>query len=214
MILVSGIGPERAARAARTLLDGGCRALLAWGMAGGLDTTLSAGALLVPRAVLGEATVSFAVEPALHDALYKALACCGPVTEPIVSTAMAVRTRAAKTELAARSGAVAVDMETVAVAAAAARAGVPFAVVRAVVDTADLELPQVALRALSPEGRLQFAACAAALVRDPGALASLWLLARYQRRALRNLRRAALLLAQSGWLHASTSTGALLNSVS
>lgn len=65
-----------------------------------------------------------------------------------------VASAAAKAALFARTGAVAVDLESAAVARMAWRHGVPFAVLRAVCDGAARDLPRAALVALDGAGRI------------------------------------------------------------
>ncbi len=65
-----------------------------------------------------------------------------------------VATAAAKAALHARTGAVAVDLESAAVARAAWQHGLPFAVLRAVCDPASRDLPNAALVALDSAGRI------------------------------------------------------------
>ena len=65
-----------------------------------------------------------------------------------------VASATAKAALYARTGAVAVDLESAAVARIARRHGLPFAVLRAVCDGAGRDLPRAALVALDGAGRI------------------------------------------------------------
>src|SRR5581483_11281300 len=60
---------------------------------------------------------------------------------PFVSTSRVVCLGAEKRALAARTGAIAVDMESAALGAAARQAGVPFLIVRTASDLAEEDLP-------------------------------------------------------------------------
>jgi hypothetical protein len=97
-------------------------------------------------------------------------------------------TVAAKQEMAVRTRAVIVDMESRAVAAT----GLPFAILRVVVDPAERTIPACALAALMPNGRLNPLALAAGLLRRPGEIGDLRVLARDSSTARTSLRRAAL----------------------
>jgi adenosylhomocysteine nucleosidase len=77
----------------------------------------------------------------------------------------------------------AVDMESAAVGKAAARAGVPFLVIRAIADPAQTVLPTSALRALDAEGQLQRFALLASLLKHPKDILGLWRLAEHFRAA-------------------------------
>ncbi|HZC87472.1 MAG TPA: hypothetical protein VE266_10795, partial [Steroidobacteraceae bacterium] len=52
LLILSGVGSAAAANGARRLLDAGARALLSWGLAGGLDPSLTAGTVVLPREVI------------------------------------------------------------------------------------------------------------------------------------------------------------------
>lgn len=95
-----------------------------------------------------------------------------------------------KASLAARSGAVAVDMESHIAAAYAARHGLPFGILRVISDGADRTLPDVAGRAMRPDGSVDIWAVLRGLVRKPGDLPPLLTTARDAGRAFAILGRA------------------------
>ena len=76
-------------------------------------------------------------------------------------------TAADKAALFRRSGAVAVDLESAAVARVARRRGLPFAVLRAVCDPAERDLPPAALIALDPAGRIGLRGVLASVLAKP-----------------------------------------------
>jgi len=167
---LAGIGPGRAAAAAERLLAGGATALASWGSAGALAADLTAGALLLPRTVVAADGEVLAVDAAWQRRLLDCLASHLPVaTGPLVEVLAVVATPADKASLRRRTDAVAVDMESVAVARCARRAGVPFVVVRAVVDGAATALPGVAIAALDGLGRVRPLRLVAGLLREPRA---------------------------------------------
>jgi hypothetical protein len=75
--------------------------------------------------------------------------------------------RATKAALRANTGAGAVDMESHVVAEAAARLGVPFAVLRSVSDHADHAIPRAAQAGFTPHGRPDVGAVLLALLARP-----------------------------------------------
>jgi adenosylhomocysteine nucleosidase len=162
LVVQSGPGPERAARAAERAAREGARLLVAWGLAGGLADGLVPGAVLLPRRV-----VATSAEPVLADAAWHVRIAAAVGERPLehgtlLSVSAALETPAAKRAAAAATGAVAVDMESAAVAAAAARARVPFVALRVVVDAVDDALPQGAERWIDGEGRTRLAAALSA----------------------------------------------------
>ncbi|MGH8273037.1 MAG: purine phosphorylase [Gammaproteobacteria bacterium] len=149
-VLVSGVGGVRARTAAEAALAAGASRLLVWGTAGGLVPDLVAGTLLLPAAVFDAEGNRFAVDPEWRSGLLTAVPTDIPLGEAALATAVRpLADSEAKAALAARTGAGAVDMETVAVAAVAAARGAPFAVVRAIADPLELALPSVVLAAVS-----------------------------------------------------------------
>ena len=186
LLVVSGIGPAAAAEGARRLVAAGARALLSWGLAGGLDPSLEAGTLLLPREVISPEGRVFLTSADWRDRVSDILPatrhgpCCGKLLtcrEPLASTA-------AKALAFRQTGAVAVDMESSAVAEVASAERVPFLVVRAIVDTAQDAVPAVALNAAATgQNGPQFARLLATLASRPGELPALIRLARRYRTA-------------------------------
>lgn len=149
-IAVAGIGQHNALRAAERLLAGGVARLASWGVAGALVDGLAPGDVLLPGRVLyANDDPGFAIDRETRAHLLERFSGALRVHEGALWTAeQPVATPAARRALAARSGAVAVDMEAAAVAAVALRAGVPFVAVKAICDPATRELPQRIVGAL------------------------------------------------------------------
>lgn len=184
-----GPGPEAAARAAEALLDIGCEALVSFGTAGGLDPAAFSGALLTPHVVVwtgADGTLARAETAASVRALFPP-----GLSEPLFGSDEPLLTPQAKAALFALSRAVAVDMESHAVARVAREAGVPFAVVRAVADPADRIVPTWAMGGVNAKGETQAAAIIGALLRSPGRIGPLVRLARDAGRAEAALKAAA-----------------------
>lgn len=144
-----GVGGARAAAAVDALRARGARRVLLWGTAGALEPGLAPGMLVVPERVVGPRGETFAFDPGWRAELLTRL---GPARHirggVLASVVRPVATPAEKSALAARTGAAVVDMEAAAVAAAAATAGLPCMVLRAVVDPLELVLPGVVLAAV------------------------------------------------------------------
>ncbi|MFQ5701990.1 MAG: purine phosphorylase, partial [Acidobacteriota bacterium] len=149
-VLVCGIGPDRAARAARRLFERGAGALISWGFAGGLSPELLPGDAVIPSAVMDPQGRRFEADPTWRGHL---LARLGMPTEDgpgmtLATTSMPLTSAAAKRSYHLHSGAEAVDMESAAVAAVAAEAGLPFLAIRAICDSVTEDLPPAALASI------------------------------------------------------------------
>ena len=172
-VLVSAADPRRLAAALEAIPRPD--AILSLGIAGGLDPTLMPGSLVVARHVIAEAI--WPAHPGWSAALAQA---CGATLADIAGADTMVATAAAKAALYARTGAVAVDMES----AAVARLGVPFAVLRAVADTANEALPPAAGVGLDQAGNAAPMRVMRALLRRPQDLPGLIRMAWRSRAAL------------------------------
>jgi adenosylhomocysteine nucleosidase len=188
LVAVTGMGGSAAAAGSRALIEAGATALASWGMAGGLDPTLDAGAILLPTEVIGSERQSFNTAPAWRDRLSCAVAAFAPVRGGrLLTSARAIGSVADKAELFRATGAAAVDMESAAVGEVAARHQLPFIAVRVVVDSATDVLPRAVTAAADNEGHLQIWRLIGALALAPNELAPLIRLARRYRAANRSL---------------------------
>ncbi|UCE89918.1 MAG: purine phosphorylase [Pseudomonadota bacterium] len=171
---VAGIGANRAACAAQTLVASGATALLSWGVAGGLESQLAAGALVVPRTVTSADGVLHQADSLWRARVEAALGSNVQMTDgALVESEQVLTTVAEKQALFERSGAAAVDMESAAVARVAADAMLPFLCIRAIVDSADRTLPAAALVAVDETGRPRAGRLLGAVLRRPSDLVAL-----------------------------------------
>jgi hypothetical protein len=133
--------------------------LLSAGVAGALDPALRTGDIVIH----GEAAVVSCLLHALPNAIV------GEVT----GSDTIVANPNQKTDLARRTGAIAVDMESHVAERLAKRRDLPFGVVRVISDTADRGLPPAALVGMRPDGGVALAAILGSLARRPGQLPDL-----------------------------------------
>ena len=167
-----GGGTEAGARdAVARLLRGGVRQLVSLGLAAGLDPLARPGDLLVPSRVVVDGR-DYLTDPSLCAWLG------GVLGDGLLHSRVVVATAAEKRALHRASRCAALDMESGVVAQAARDAGLPFAAVRAVCDTASRDLPHAARIALRPDGGFALPAMLASLAAGPGQLPALLGLAR------------------------------------
>ena len=188
LLTISGMGGAAATRGAHALLGAGATALASWGMAGGLDPSLGAGAIILPDEIMAPGGATVATTLRWRDQLCLTLTALQPVVlGRLLSSATVIASVAEKSALFAATGAVAVDMESAAVAGAAHAQQLPFIAVRVIVDGATDALPGSVGAASGADGRLRPWRLAAALARTPADLMLLPGLARRYRTASRRL---------------------------
>jgi adenosylhomocysteine nucleosidase len=187
-----GIGAGRLAERWPRLLEGLADPLvISAGVCGALDPGLRCGDLVLPRAVLhGDRRLD--VDTAVHARA--AARVPGAAGGALVAVDAVVAEPRSKAALHARTGAVAVDMESAAILLAARAAGHPALVVRGVSDRADQGLPRALLSVVSPDGRLS-AGAALGLLARPRALPRALAVGRATRSALAAVARALAALA-------------------
>jgi nucleoside phosphorylase len=136
------MGPEHAGAAARRLFDEVPGAVaFSVGVSAGLDPRVRPGDLIVADRVSfcrpgAGATQIFSCDSGLRDSTVNAIGRSGDRCHlgPIVTVGRIVLTATEKQDLALESGALAVDMESAAIASAAAARSVPFLAIRTILD--------------------------------------------------------------------------------
>jgi len=190
-LIASGAGPDPARRAALRLVQQGVSGLMSWGCAGALVAGLQPGQLVIPQTLLGADGETFAPDSAWHErfawAMDKKL---GIHTDLLAESADVVATAEAKQALRAATQAVAVDMESVAVARVAREHGLPFLAVRAIADHSALDMPKAVTFALNRRGEVRLLWLLAYTLAHPGQVPQLVALGRAFESALQALRTA------------------------
>jgi len=182
VLVQTGIGEDHAGAAADAVGGAGRFSLyLSTGCAGALAPDLGPGDLAVATSVVSAgsgariATDDAATDRARHVAARLPMrAVCGA----LLCSPRVLHSAAAKHDAGTRTGAVAVEMEGAAIGACADRAHVPFAAVRAILDTADTDLHTSEDFVDPASGRVRPLELARHLARHPGAVTQLLALRR------------------------------------
>ncbi len=191
LVAVSGMGYAAAAAAAGSLIESGAGALVSWGMAGGLDPALRAGTICIPAAVISRDGARFAADTHWCELVGAAIAARYPVAlGTLLTDGRPIDGVDGKAAAFRDTGAVAVDMESTGIAAVAAKRGLPFIAIRAVVDTAGDSLPGAVLAA-SAAGHVRLSRLIVELLRSPSDMGPLVRLGMRYRAATRALRAVA-----------------------
>ncbi len=193
--VASGGDPARLRRILAEQHEAGCRAVLSFGIAGGLDPGLAPGDAIVAAGIIanGERT---AAHGGLADWLAASLSAGGVRTRlaDIAGVDAPVLDASEKAAMLRDTGAVAVDMESHIACDFAARRGLMFAALRIICDPAARSLPPIVANALKPDGGVDHRVVLANLLRRPTELAALSRLAGEARTSFRVLGRCGNLL--------------------
>ncbi len=152
---VSGARAAEARAIARRFADQGASALLSVGVSGGLDTKLRPGDVVIGDQVISDiARPSGGRSRAANSCLLGLAqeAAVNAICGPVYGSDAIVQTTEEKARLHAATGALAVDMESHAVAEIAAERDLPFLAIRAIADPAERALPPPAMDAVAPDG--------------------------------------------------------------
>ncbi|MGQ3055978.1 MAG: phosphorylase family protein [Nevskia sp.] len=192
-VFVSGIGEAAAAMAAQALADAGCCALLSFGTAGALDAALQPGDVVCPTTVLFMDGHQLDTDAGWRARL--AARCTDAdislVDGRLLTTRQTLLNAGIKYLAHTQSQAVAVDQESSAVGDVAKARGLPFLVLRAIVDDAEATLPNAVIDGVDAYGRPKAASMIGGLLKAPWQIAKLPGLARSFNAAQASLREVA-----------------------
>jgi adenosylhomocysteine nucleosidase len=167
-------------------INDGAEALISFGIAAGLTWNMDAGTCAVGRNVVHDGT-SYAADPIWGGHIKSVIGVADLVT--IAGVDQPLRSQAEKKALHDDTGAAAGDMESHVVARLAAKHGLPFAVIRAIADPVNREIPQAALAGMSSDGSVNIGGVLVSLAKEPSSLRSLVRLAADTRLAMGTLLR-------------------------
>jgi len=167
-IICSGSDPGRLRQQLSGLDPSGLRAVISFGIAGGLHPALEPGDVVVATAVIAEKG-TWKVPASVVSAMAERVGASGiPVTRgALVGVEEPVLLPSTKARMREATDAIAVDMESHIGAAYAADNDLPFAAIRVISDPSVRALPPLAKKALKPDGRVDFAAVFSGLARAP-----------------------------------------------
>ena len=193
-----GIGHRRATETARRAFDSmpGAELVIGTGVVGALSSGLKPGDLVLSDRVLtidGDGQMAeqvIAVSDSHLRAIGRSLASAGIAysTGAILTSHRVLTTGAEKRRAKESTGAIAVDMETAAIAAEAAARGLPFVAIRAVLDEVDDEV--VGAEMADADGNVRPLAATSYLIRNPATMLKL-------PKMIRNLSRATTAIADA-----------------
>lgn len=195
IIAYSGTGIDNAQLAAEKLVTLGATQLVSWGCAAALDPTLTAGTLVLPSELVGadQAILNTDTDWLSHT-VKKLQPHLTLNSGSLAESKVLVATRAEKATLHINTNAVAVDMESIAIAKVAKKHSLPFLAIRAIADPADMNLPKAIGASLNQQGEVELSKLLLFLALHPGELPGLIKLGLHFNSAQKTLKQVAELL--------------------
>lgn len=156
VIAYSGTGPENARLAAELLIHQGAKQLISWGCAAALDAALQPGNLaLATQLIDANQALLTTNNDWLSFTQQKLQQHLTIQSGGLAESKTLVASCSEKSRLRERTGAIAVDMESVAVAKVAKHYQMPFLAIRAIADPADMDLPKAISASLNTQGDVE-----------------------------------------------------------
>ncbi|WNJ98781.1 hypothetical protein L2D14_12995 [Thalassospiraceae bacterium LMO-JJ14] len=181
-VRLSGARPSRARDGVAALIGLGVDGILSFGSAGGVSPLLQPGDLVIADRVMNSDGHAFAADSDWCGRL----AAVFNIQTSIVAGVDYVAGSEDKAWF-KREGIAALDMESHIVAAMADEAGIPFAVLRAIIDPAGYDIPGYALDSVRPDGSISLLPVIAGVCLQPWTIGRLLDLNRYNRQAMESL---------------------------
>ena len=194
-VIYSGVGHENAAASAESLVKRGVNGLVSWGCAAALDESCQPGDLVLANTCIDAdhveiKTIDKGWLKFVQDELTKQQG-LQLRTGKLSESRAVVESSYDKAQIAKVTSAVALDMESAAVAKVAKLHGLPFLAIRAIADPLDMDLPKAVSHALGAEGEVILSKLLLYLLLHPSELPGLLKLGLHFNAARKSLKRVA-----------------------
>ena len=188
LLTYSGAGAENAKKAAELLVSKGATQLMSWGCAAALSPDLKMGDLVLADSLISQNGDEISVHPIWHQHARNVLG--SEITAykgALIASDGIISTAQAKADLHTKTGAIALDMESGAIAKVAQHYAIPFLAIRAIADPASMDLPAAVENALNENGEVAVTRIIKSLVFNPKELPHLIQIGQYFQIAKRTL---------------------------
>jgi len=174
LVAYSGAGPTNSTAAAELLVAKGAARLISWGCAAALGASLKPGDLILADKLIDAENNELAINADWHSYVQSILANFVVVTGGcLVESVSIVSTSTDKKQLHSLTGAVALDMESIAIAKVAKQYTLPFLAIRVIVDPVEMNLPLAINHSLNDGGEIVLKKLLAFLFLHPAELPGL-----------------------------------------
>ena len=156
LVVYSGTGPINARSAAEHLITQGATKLISWGCAAALSESLKPGDLILANALISteeSKAITLNVCANWHQQTTKLLASVVKVTSGgLAESKGIVSSSEDKKKIHGNTNAVALDMESIAIAQVANQHALPFLAIRVIADPVEMSLPLAITHSLNQQG--------------------------------------------------------------
>jgi len=171
LVAYSGAGPINARSAAEMLVAKGATRLISWGCAAALSTSLKPGDLILADKLIDDGNVEVAANADWHSYTKNILATGMVVhTGRLAESKSIVSSSKDKKQMHSITGAVALDMESIAIARVARQQTLPFLAIRVIADPVNMDLPLAINYSLNDRGEIMLGRLLSFLVLHPAEL--------------------------------------------
>jgi adenosylhomocysteine nucleosidase len=171
LVRCAGLAPSAALRTATSLVEDGATALMSFGIAGGLDPRLAAGAVIITSEVRAQYLPTLKFDGRWAEQMRRFVP--NALNVALAHTPGVLNSPEAKADLFEATGAAAADMESYGVAEVATLQKLPFAALRVVADGAHDTVPNVAMAAMTADGRVRVFSSIMGALMNPGEIPDL-----------------------------------------
>ncbi|MGZ5055712.1 MAG: phosphorylase family protein [Methylobacter sp.] len=197
VLAYSGAGADNARAASELLLTQGASRLVSWGCAAALSESLKPGDLILADTLIDAEGAEFGIHDDWLGFATSLLSTQLKVhTGSLAESKTIVATAKDKKRLHDQTGAIALDMESAAVAAVARQNNLPFLAIRTVADPVQMDLPKAINHSINDEGDIVLAKLLAFIALHPTELPGLIKLGLHFNAAKNTLRSVAIQLDQ------------------
>lgn len=176
LLACSGTGPKNAAKASQLLIDKGAERLISWGCATALKSGLQPGDLVVPQILISEeqtTTSRLHINSVWLENILTHLSALSPHTGSLAESNHMVTKSLEKELIYKQTKAIALDMESIAIAQIASQNNCPVLVIRCIADPANMDLPKAVSYAHNAQGDIILTKLLYFLLSHPNELPSL-----------------------------------------
>ena len=153
VLAYSGAGANNARVASELLIAKGATQLISWGCAAALSETLKPGDLVLADTLTDTEDTQFGIHPDWHSYAKNLLSATLEIhVGSLAECHSIVANGKDKKHLHTQTGAVALDMESIAIAKVARQHKLPFLAIRAIADPVNMDLPKAINYSLNNEG--------------------------------------------------------------